>query len=308
MNIEFKGFGLAKKDDNVTQHRERYVGGSDVPTILGINKYKTQYELAKEKTGLVEKPFISNEYTDYGNKMEPQIRNYINAVNQTHFIVDTVINEDQHIRSNVDGVDYKEGILLEIKTHGKNYNQLVYEAQMQLYMAQLNLKIGWLAMYERPANFDVEFNSDHLKIVEVERDEDFIRKIYDAIETFWIRCEFLKEKPEMDETEYMTIGTDMDIAIVKLNRVAPKLLALKEQAEELKKIEEDAKALLYQKMTENDIKKIETPFLTVTRVLPSKALKFDSKRFKAEHEELYSEYLKESERKGFVTFKGVKHD
>lgn len=71
---DFKGFGLQKQDVNVTENRNLYVGGSDVPTILGINKYKTQYELALEKTGIQPSEFTGNEYTEYGNKLEPQIR------------------------------------------------------------------------------------------------------------------------------------------------------------------------------------------------------------------------------------------
>ncbi|MDK7119595.1 YqaJ viral recombinase family protein, partial [Streptococcus oralis] len=85
--------------------RNIYVGGSDVPTILGINKYKSQFELAKEKTGIQPSQFTGNEYTAFGNALEPQIRDYINAINDTHFIVDTTVNEEKHIRSNVDGVD-----------------------------------------------------------------------------------------------------------------------------------------------------------------------------------------------------------
>lgn len=299
---EFTGFGIQKQDTNVTEKRNVYVGGSDVPTILGINKYKTQYELALEKTGIKPKEFTGNEYTAYGNQLEPQIRDYINAINQTHFIVDTAIDEGKKIRSNVDGVDYEYKVLLEIKTHGKNPNLKVYEAQMQLYMDQLDLDAGWLALYDRPDNFDTDFDSDRLEIKVIEKDPDFIKKIHDAIETFWIRCAYLKENPKMTETDFMTIGTDMDKAIAKLNQVAPQIISLKNQIKKLETIESEAKDLLYEKMTENDIKKIETPWLVVTRVLPTKSSRFDSKRFKAEHADLYEDYQIESERKGYVKF------
>ena len=299
---EFTGFGIQKQDTNVTEKRNIYVGGSDVPTILGINKYKTQYELALEKTGIKPREFTGNEYTAYGNQLEPQIRDYINAINQTHFIVDTAIDEEKKIRSNVDGVDYEYKVLLEIKTHGKNPNIKVYEAQMQLYMDQLGLDAGWLALYERPDNFDTDFDSDRLEIKVIEKDPDFIKKIHDAIETFWIRCAYLKENPKMTETDFMTIGTDMDKAIAKLNQVAPQIISLKNQIKELETIESEAKDLLYEKMTENDIKKIETPWLVVTRVLPTKSSRFDSKRFKVEHADLYEAYQIESERKGYVKF------
>ena len=297
---KFNGFGIQKQDANVTEKRNIYVGGSDVPTILGINQYKTQYELALEKTGIKPKEFTGNEYTAYGNQLEPQIRDYINATTEANFIVDTHIDEEYKIRSNVDGVDYDLSLLLEVKTHGKNPNLKVYEAQMQLYMFQLDLKEGWLALYERPEDFDIEFDAKRLKVEVIQRDEKMINKILSSIETFWIRCEYLKDNPGMTEDEFMTIGTDMDVALAKFNKVAPRLLQLKKEVAKLEAIEKEAKDMLYQKMTENDIKKWETPFFIVTRVLPSKSNRFDSKRFKEEHPEVYEEYLTTSERKGYV--------
>ncbi|MDK6355810.1 hypothetical protein QP202_24540, partial [Escherichia coli] len=126
-------------------------------------------------------------------------------------------------------MDYEEGLLLEIKTHGKHPTLAVYEAQMQLYMDQLGLDFGWLALYERPDNFDIEFDRDRLEIKEIKRDEVYVQKIYDAIETFWIRCEYLKENPDMTEQEYLSTGTDMDVAISRLNKVAPQLEKLRKQ-------------------------------------------------------------------------------
>ena len=123
---DFKGFGLKKQDTNVTQNRNIYVGGSDVPTILGINPYKTQFQLAREKIGLTISDFNGNEYTTFGDQLEPQIRDFINVVNDTSFIVQTFVDEDKSIRSNVDGIDLKEKILLEVKTHGKTPKEKIY--------------------------------------------------------------------------------------------------------------------------------------------------------------------------------------
>lgn len=296
----FNGFGLQEVDLNVVTDRHIYVGGSDVPTILGINKYKTQYQLAQEKLGIIENDFKGNIYTTFGNKLEPQIREYINAVNQTNFIVNTYHDEERSIRSNVDGIDIDENILLEIKTHGKNPTLKVYEVQMQLYMAQTGAEVGWLAMYERPDNFDIEFDAERLVIKEIERNEALINEILDAIETFWVRVEYLREKPEMEEQEFMTVGTDMDVSIMKLNKLAPEILKHKEYVKHLETQEKQLKDELYEKMTENDIKKIETPLLVVTRVLPGKTNRFDATAFKKDYPELSEQYTKQSERKGYV--------
>lgn len=302
----FKGFGLQNVDENVTKKRNIYTGGSDIPTILGINTYKTQFELAKEKIGLVKREFTGNEYTAFGNALEPQIRDYINAVNSTNFIEETYIDEEKKIRSNVDGIDKEENILLEVKTHGAKPTLKVYEVQMQLYMWQTGAEVGWLALYRRPKDFDTEFDSENLQIKEIERDEELIQKILDSIELFWERCELLQAKPEMDEVEFMTTDNEMEFALAKLNNLAPALIEAKAELKQIQEQEKELKDYLYEQMELNNIKKLETPLLNITRVLPSKSTRFDSKAFKEEHPNLHEQFLTESERKGYVKLTEVK--
>lgn len=200
--LKFDGFGYKEEDLNVTRDRKIFVGGSDVPTLLGINKYKTEFELAQEKAGIVVRPFITNPYIQFGNQLEPDIRNYINSVNQLNFVVETYVNEEKRIRSNVDGIDKEHRILLEVKTHGVQYKQKVYEAQMQLYMDQIGCDYGWLALYKRPKSMDIEFDKDNLVIKEIERDAEWIKEIYEKIERFWEKLKIIKQKPEMTLEEW----------------------------------------------------------------------------------------------------------
>lgn len=198
--------------DNVTKNRHKYIGGSDIPTILGINKYKTIYELSQEKIGAIKSEFKGNEYTEYGNIMEPQIRDYINMINGTSFTEDTRIHDD--LRSNTDGYDEKEHLILEVKTHGKTPAIESYKAQMQLYMYQFECNEGWLALYERPKDFDMEFDSSKLKIKQVPRDNDFIRNMLEAIEDFWKGCAYLKANPGASEHDFnnRTIKGDVEVS------------------------------------------------------------------------------------------------
>lgn len=197
---------LTKSGPEVTENRNIYVGGSDIPTILGINKYKTQYQLAKEKVGIEKSEYKGNEYTQYGKVMEPQIRNYINIVNETNFIEKSKVGDG--IRSNVDGYDEDLNEILEIKTHGKTPTTEAYKAQMQLYMYQFNCNSGWLALYERPSDFDVEFDEARLKVKKINRDQELINKILKAIDEFWLRCEFLKNNPGASEHDFNNFGQE----------------------------------------------------------------------------------------------------
>lgn len=293
-------FGLQKNDPNVTEKRTQYVGGSDVPVILGLSKYKTQYELAREKAGIVEPDRSSNPYIQYGNKMEPFIRECINTKNSLNFHPDTFIDKDNMIRSNVDGIDTENEILLEIKTHGANPTEKVYVAQMQLYFHQTGCNYGWLAMYHRPTDFDLEFDVANLEIKEIERDQGYIEKILDAIETFWIRVEYLKEKPDMTEKDYYTIGNDVDKLVARVEKFELDMIEFENKIKVLKNQQKDFRDQLYQKMEENDIKKIDTGDIVITRVLPTVRKSVDSTKLKKELPDVYTQYLKESQVKGSI--------
>lgn len=298
-------FGIEKADKNVTEKRTQYVGGSDVPVILGLSKYKTQFELAKEKAGIVQPDKSSNPYIQFGNKMEPLIRDYINTMNSLNFHPDTFINKDDMIRSNVDGIDLENKMLLEIKTHGANPTERVYEAQMQMYFHQTDCDYGWLAMYHRPKNFDLKFDRKNLVIKEIERDQGYIEKILDSIETFWIRVEYLKEKTDMTEQEYYSIGNDIDKLVARVERFELQMLEFEEKAKLIKAQQKDFREQLYQKMEENDIKKIDTGDLVITRVLPTTRKSIDSTKLKKEKPDIYDQYLKESQINGSIRIKRV---
>ena len=57
------------------KHRSKYIGGSDVACILGLNPWKTNLQLYKEKKGIVKPDDISdNPLVEYGTKVEEHIR------------------------------------------------------------------------------------------------------------------------------------------------------------------------------------------------------------------------------------------
>ncbi|MEI3596883.1 MULTISPECIES: DUF1351 domain-containing protein [unclassified Oceanobacillus] len=194
---------LQRDEPNVTENRHKYVGGSDVPVILGLSKFKTQYELASEKVGITKSDFQGNEYTAYGHAMEPQIREYINLTTDYEFVETSTIDEENSIRANTDGVDYDAKTLLEIKTHGAVPTIEVYKAQMQAYMFANDLEQGVLALYERPADFNLEFDAKRLDTsIIVKRDDDFIKNLLHEIELFWKRCDWLSNNRGASEWDY----------------------------------------------------------------------------------------------------------
>lgn len=64
-----------KNHESWLKNRKKYIGGSDVACILGLNPYKTNVQLFREKKGIVEPDDLSdNPLVQYGTQAEEHIR------------------------------------------------------------------------------------------------------------------------------------------------------------------------------------------------------------------------------------------
>ena len=140
---------------DVEQNRDKYIGGSDLPYILGKATYKygkSRIEFAKEKLCLLPRE-KGNEYTYYGQVMEPKVRNYINKLLGYHFVEASIVDENRKYRANTDGVDKACHTILEVKTFSKSLDISYYEPQCQFYMELYNCDVCLLVGYDRPEGF-----------------------------------------------------------------------------------------------------------------------------------------------------------
>ena len=78
------------------------------------------------------------------------------------------------------------------------------------------------------------------------------------------------------------------------------------QLVDLKKAENALKEALRSEMEKRNIKKIDTPKLTITYVDATTKETFDTKQFRKEHSDLYDEYVNISDVKSYVKI-GVKN-
>lgn len=109
------------------ESRKKGVGGSDMSTILGLNSFKTPYELWLEKTGRVEPEDISDKWAVVkGNALENELRKRFRAQHPEMLVTDGTDKQfisrgKPYLRASLDGIlqgeDGSFGIL-EIKTAG----------------------------------------------------------------------------------------------------------------------------------------------------------------------------------------------
>lgn len=93
MSVEMK---KCKNHEAWLKHRTKYIGGSDVACIMGLNPWKTNLQLYREKKGIVKPDDLSdNPLVEYGSKAEEHIRALF-ALDHSELTVEYVENNSWH--------------------------------------------------------------------------------------------------------------------------------------------------------------------------------------------------------------------
>lgn len=299
---------------DVKVDRNKYIGGSDIPVIMGISKFKTRYELLMEKANLRQDEFEGNEYTEYGNIMEPKIRQFVSEYKDTNFVEDKLVKDD--IRCHVDG--YDGTTILEIKTTSVIYDNVkdyqVYLVQLLFYMMNYGVEYGLLAVYERPRDFSDEFNMLRLSMYDIKINDykELCDKINQEVEKF---------RQDLEKIKNNNLMTEEELVVEEVVELSKKVLQLENQLQEYeitKKEYDNFKEKLRLAMIKNNVKKWETPQgikITLVEDKPDEKIivtDFDEDLFIKENLDLHQKYhLKLAEykvekeqvkkgRKGFV--------
>lgn len=99
--------------------RRAYIGSSDVPALLGVDKYRNIGDLYAEKAGLTELFVTSSAAADWGDRLEPIVCEWVgerlgHAVKRGEYRQ----SEDGVLRCQLDGWVAPLGEAVEIKTSG----------------------------------------------------------------------------------------------------------------------------------------------------------------------------------------------
>lgn len=284
---------------DVTLNRNDFIGGSDIPVIMGISSFKTRYELLLEKAGLKENEFHGNKYTEYGHIIEPQIREYINKKYNTNFEPNQIINGD--FRGHTDGFD--GACVLEVKSTSHIFKTVdeykVYLVQLVKYMAENNVKKGLLAVYERPEDFNEVFDEKRLTIYEIDIKDykTLLEEVNTEIDRFRADLSRLKENPLLCEEDFQPN---------ELVMLSNKVLVFENRLAEYKALEAEYKEMkqqLFEAMQKHDVKSWNTVNgVKITRVDGTEPTikiekELDTESLKADLPEIYEKYVVEKEKR-----------
>lgn len=291
---------------NVLVDRIKFIGGSEIGSIMGISPFKTRWQLLQEKAGIIEPEVVDNIYVDYGIEMEKYIRNYVNFLDEykdNEFVEDTLIVEKPVIstRCNVDGRN--SDTILEIKTTSRIYDNVddykLYLVQLLYYMYNYNYKKGLLVIYKRPEDFNTDFDPERLSLynIDIHSYQNLVKEIKEAVSQFRVDLAKLKENKKLAEQDFIP---------VEIVHYANEIQIIEDRLKTFKKLEkeqEELKTKLYESMLEKGIKTWTTPNnikFTLVEEIPSTTIieeKFDEETFKKENEEEYKKYIKKIQKK-----------
>lgn len=297
------------------------IGGSDIGAIMGINKYSSPYQVWKQKV-LGEKKDLSDKLVvKKGKDLESMIRGtYViphflelgyTVKNMSHHMI---INKNYpFLRANLDGIaisnkanaTHENNIVIEIKFvsefadvnwNGEDYCGVPasYYAQVQEYMLVTGMKKAVVcALFER--TWTVNY-------FEIPRDASFQIQLLTAAETFYnvnmkgkVKPPFTSIDADKEDIEKVVKTFDEKKEFIKddsLNEVVATYLNIKNEAKELKKVQDKLEAEIVNAYTESRVPSSPLHFVKVATV---KSVRLDSAKLKEEKPELYEQYCKETE-------------
>lgn len=294
---------------SVKQDREKFIGGSDMPAVMGISSFTKRFDLLMQKACIAEDTFEGNEYTRYGDVMEPKIRKYINECKGWDFKEDKRVADDIPIgrRYHADGYSEFMDCVLEIKTTSQVHDDVndytAYLVQLLFGMEMFDCKDGLLAVYERPKDFDEEFDPSRLMLYPIKASdfEGLQEDMESAIKLFCDDLTALKENPFLQESELPS-----RYGIVPVAQMVESLEMKMAMYKELEKQYKAAKEKLCEAMEKYGIKSWRTDngflFSHVAKGQDTEVETFDGESFAADHPKLWKKYQVKSVKKGKASY------
>lgn len=292
--------------------RKNGIGGSDVASIMGLNKYSSPLNVWLVKTGREESPDLSdNQAVEWGNRLEDVVADkfadehpelQVRRRNATMVSIKrpwAFANIDRWVTDGNGNIG-----ILEIKTVGMrraadwdNGVPLYYLTQVTHYMSVTGYQYAWVA---------VLIGGQEFREYYIERNEDDIKAINDAVDTFW------RDFVETD-TAPALIGNDPEASALLSQHSDPstEFIAMLDEdvsmIDELQAIKDQIDDLKHQKtLIENKIKElignnkgIETETKRITWVRSTRS-SFDKKAFDAAHPGITNDYMKTSVTNGGI--------
>jgi putative phage-type endonuclease len=288
---------LAK--DQWLLERSKGIGGSEIGTILGLNKFQTPYDLWEIKTG--RSAMEINDLMQNGHYLELAISEYFEKgvgkkINKES--VGNIFYVDKKNPFFIGSPDrlYDNNKVLECKSTTMNIDKddipMYWYAQLQWYLMLVGSDSGaiaWVSSYGGRNHFDHVF---------VEKDSDYIAYMREQAEKFWTKNVVKDVPPEpvnAEDVEKMYPEENKGKEVVANNeimRLYDELIDLIEQKKQNEVRIAQIKDYIKQHFGDAE-KMIYAGDVLFTWKKSKDSVKFDAEEFKKQKPELYKQFLKQ---------------
>lgn len=302
-------------NDEWLAERNKGVGGSDVAAIVGVSPWNTVAKLWMEKTGRIKPEDISDKpYVKFGNDMEPLIgrwyaERYPNRkVRRVNAICQSMTRPWAQASLDFEVFDPDLGWgVLEIKTarDSKDWDDGVptyYLTQVTHYLSVTNRPFADLVVFFR--------DTCEYACFRIERDQEDIDFVDDAVDTFWNSYVMKDVMPQIVGTQDESSSLariygqpNGDFVSVDDTKVIDLINAYQDASEREKRANADktaANAKLAALIGDHKGLMSDTHRVTWVR---STRTKFDQKKFRQEHPDLYDQYASSYSQNGGLRIK-----
>lgn len=286
--------------DKFLQERMTGIGGSDASAVLGLSKYKTPFDVYREKRGEAP-PQPDNEPMLWGRALEPVIRQeYSNRTGRAVSVPASMLRHPRHafMVANIDG-QTDDDRLLEVKTTrspdgwgepGTDEIPQHYTYQVQHYLAVTGLIVADVA---------VLIGGQDFRIYEVRGDSELQEMMIEEEAQFWQRVQVGDPPEPITYADAVArYGRSSRAASVQASvddfRRIELLREMRDLKRQLDSDEENLKAEILKALGENDTLVTGNEILATWKATKP-AVRFDAAALKADSPVIYANYLKTGE-------------
>lgn len=283
--------------------RQKYLGASEIASVLGVNPFQNAYDLWLLKTGRAA-PFEGNQATDFGNRFEPVILDWASEQIQAKIRrnVWRVHKDTGVLSATLDAAVLDKPWAIEAKSSGLKSGRadegfgepgtddvperILVQAQHQALVA--DLETIWVpALLNRGHGMD-------FYLYRVDRNEELCQIILERGMAFW-EGNVLADIPPTGETPSLEtvkrLYREPESSTDLPDEVVEAWLQAKEAEKAAVEARKEAEATMLAALGDAEAGLCSS--YQITYLQQSRA-NLDTKRLKTEHPELYAEYAKES--------------
>ena len=295
----------SQERENWLRERKSYIGGSDVASICGLNKYKSAMQIYLEKTSTDVSETVISGAMEWGTLLEDTIASAYST--RTGFSIEVepnVIRHSEHsfIAANIDRWADSKAHILECKTAGfmmsKEWGQEYTDQIPESYLCQ----VAYYAAICDVEKVDIAvlIGGQDFRIYTYNRNREFEEKIIKIAHKFWTKNILQKVPPKcINLTDTANLWPKSNgKEILADDHIIKEIQELKIMQSEVKQLEEAIilkKVDIQEFMQDYDVLSDSNGRIIATWKNSSPRVALDVKRLQEEHKDIYMQYAKEKE-------------